>query len=106
VYHNQSQTLIDQYFEQSEEYRKSKETEKKRVFRQNEKTLMDIVKQVPVDANSTAESVVIEVLKIYSKLGQKFPSRSALETATMTALYIHRPSEVENYYCKNLFSWR
>jgi len=106
LYHNQSQTLIDQYFKQSEEYRKSKENEKKSAFRKNEKTLADILKEVEVDCNSTAESVVIEVLKIYHKLGMKFPSRSSLETATMTALYPHRPIEVESFYCRNLFSWR
>lgn len=106
VFHNQSQTIIDQYFKQSEEYRKKKENEKKSAFRKNEKTLSDIMKEVEVDCNSTAESVVIETLKIYSKLGQKFPSRSALETATMTRLYPYRPTEVESFYCKNFYSWR
>lgn len=106
VYHNQSQTLIDQYFTLSDEYRKRKETERKTAFRQKEKTLSYIMKEVEVDCNSTAESVVIEVLKIYSKYGLKFPSRSALETAAMTVLYPHRPSEVESFYCRNLFSWR
>lgn len=106
VYHNQSQTLIDQYYKQSEEYRKSKENERKSAFRKNEKTLADILKEVEVDCNSTAQSVVIEVLKIYHKLGMKFPPRSSLETATMTALYPHRPSEVESFYCRNLFSWK
>lgn len=106
VYHNQSQTLIDQYLDQSDEYRKSKEKERKTAFRKNEKTLMDIMKEVEVDCNSTAQSVVIDVLKMYSKLGQKFPTRSALEVATMSILYPHRPVDVESYYCRNLFSWQ
>ena len=43
VYHNQTQTLLEQYFEQSEQYRKSKETERKQVFRQKEKTLQEVM---------------------------------------------------------------
>lgn len=106
IHHNQSQTVIDQYFKESEDYSKAKAKDRKSTFRKNEKTLAEIMSEVEVDRNSTAERVVTDVLHIYHKLGLKFPTRSALEVAVMTALYPHAPSEVNAYYSRNLFTWR
>lgn len=106
IHHNQDQTLIDQYFKLSEDYNKAKAKERKSAFRKNEKTLAEIMSEVEVDCNSTAERVVTDTLKIYHKLGLKFPTRSALEVAVMSALYPHQPSEVNAFYCRNLYSWR
>ena len=104
IYHNQDQKLIEEYFKKSDDYLKTRETDRRAASRLKEKTLMDIMKEVEVDYSSTPESVVAHVLKKYHEYGLKFPMRSQLETAILAKLYPHNPLIVINFYSKNLYS--
>ena len=101
IYHNQDQTVIDQYFEESDQYKRDKESAKKRSSRLAKKTLRDIVGEVEVDTHTGYDRLVRKVLDLYHKYDLPFPSRSSLETAVMKRIYPFNPEYVSAWYVKN-----
>jgi len=102
IWHTDSQMVLEQYFKDSEQYQREKETERKRIQRKVNKNLMDIMSEVEVDIHTSGESIIRSVLELYHKYDLKFPSRSTLETAVMKKIYSVQPQYVQSYYARNL----
>lgn len=106
--HDFTQTMIDEYYRLSQEYRKRKEAERKSASRSTENFLSLIMKEVAEGARTggphTPQEFMSHILRKYRDNNMRFPNRSTLENAVMTILYEFNPREVERYYSRNLFS--
>jgi len=101
IYHNQNQSIIDTYFELSDDYKKAKEADRKRAFRKQKEIVANIMKAVVVDNSSTPSSITRDILQKHNEHRIRFPSRTTMETMVMTLYYKEKPLEVEGFYTKN-----
>lgn len=102
IYATDDQNVIEKYFEQSEDYRRQKESSRKSASRSTKETLDSIVNGIEVDVHSTPSQVVTKILTEYSKLDKKFPPKSLIETVILKKLYPLQPWFVVDCYARNL----
>jgi len=102
IYHNQDQTLIDEYMIKSDQYRRDLVAERKRASRKENKSLCDILKEVEVSSTTSPSQIVSQVLDRYSELGMKFPTKNSLETAILQKMYTSQQAYVIYCYKRNL----
>ena len=102
IYTNNDQTVIEQYFELSDEYRRRKETDRKQEQRKKQKTLKDIVDGIKITPHTEAYELVRLILEEYAIEQLPFPTRSAIEGAVMRKLYAYNPAYVLEYFTKNI----
>lgn len=111
VRHNVPQTTIDEWLAQSAEYRKQKESNRKRVTRNRTDELQEVYEEIEKDLmdNSTekylrtlqAYEIVEKFLDVCYSKGYRFPTRSQLDYLVMKLLYPHNPYAVRSYYAKS-----
>lgn len=98
--------FLEEMITKSNQYRKDKETERKRGQRAKENCLAEIVKVVAEgvksDPQPTPRVVMSRILHEYNERQIRFPNRSTLENCVMTILYKTRPTLVEEYYLRNI----
>lgn len=102
--HGWDNLFLDEMLSKSQQYRKDLEADRKRQSRKSENTLSDIMKVVAetITSSSTPRYVVNAVLKEYNTRQLRFPTRNALESAVLSALYPHNPVFVQAVYASNL----
>lgn len=101
-----TQTLIDEYFEQSEQYKRDKDKHRKQQQRTRGDQLAEVVKQVEKDlhdrsVNISAEGIVDRVLTICSSENIRFPTRPQMESIILKLIYPFNNHLVRSYYAKS-----
>lgn len=104
--HNFEQTTIDEWFQQSEEYLKSKETSRKRKQRKREEAVgaikAAVIKGLKEHTIShSVDAVIDRLLSEFHNNNLALPSRSIMETITMGCLYHVDRGFVRSYYMKS-----
>jgi len=107
VRHNVPQTTIEQWFHDSEDYLKSKETKRKQKQRTREEKVSQIktamIKGLQTHTiNSDVNSVVDRLLAEFHNAELSLPPRSSFETLVVSIIYHVDKSFARNYYAKNL----
>jgi len=103
--YNYSDTLITQYFERSDQYRKDMEAKAKRKSRERKSILAEVVEQLRTEGEPEGRTVTNTFERIYEIYHQRqlpLPSRSILETAIVN---LQSSRFIREYYLKNLISW-
>jgi len=100
-----TQSLIDEYFKQSEDYVKSKERDRKRKTRGRVDEMSEVFSQVEKDINTrsispTPDAIVIRSLAICHMEGYEFPNRHVMERYILKLLYKHDEGLVRSFYTK------
>lgn len=98
---NVSQTLLEEYFEQSDAYRRNLETNRKQETRKKQSILSRIYLEIKAHppVSLTPETIFDAFREEYAKRDLPLPSRGTLETAIVNLLPEHL---VRSYYLKNL----
>lgn len=101
-----SEGEITELVNQSRQYRKDNETDKKRRQRAKENFLGEYMKEVAEALESVATPTPHLCMRLlidcYARDEKRFPPRSSLETATMSILYKFNKDLVIDWYSKNL----
>lgn len=99
--HNVSQKLLEEYFEQSDAYRRNVETNRKQETRKKQSVLSRIYLEIKAHppVHLTPEALYDAFREEYAKRDLPLPSRGTLETAIVNLLPEHL---VRSYYLKNL----
>lgn len=102
--HGTDQTTLDEWYASSEQYLKEKVTEKKRKERTRAEELAPIWERVKTDLKSVQSPdpsyVVNQVLYRCWEANVRFPTRMALESFVIHALYEKRPEITQIYFQK------
>lgn len=98
-----TQTTLDEWIEQSSDYRKQKETTRKRSQRSRDEQLAGVVEQVTSDLkdNSCGRSVpdvVSRILMICHQEDIRFPARSQMDHIVLKLLYPYDEYIARSYY--------
>jgi len=101
IWHTDSQQVLEQYFKESDQYKREKETERKRASRKENSSLVDILKEVEVDGQTSVADIVAFVLQYCHNHDLKFPNKNMLETAVLKRIYPFQPQYVQEYYMRN-----
>jgi len=106
IRHGTQQTTIEEWFTQSDEYVRQRETKRKRVQRSREdelKLIIDIVEKGLHDNRDirNVEDVSKEFLKHCHHSGIRFPTRSQMETVVVKLLYPYDERIVIKYYTRS-----
>lgn len=104
--HNVPQTTIEQWFNESEEYLKSKESKRKKKQRTREekvsKIKADVISGLKTRSiQSDVGSVVDRLLAEFHNAEISLPPRSSFETLVMSIMYHVDKNLVRSYYMKN-----
>lgn len=105
--HGESQTTIDEWIRNSEEYRKSKESDRKKQQRKREEELGCVIQQVKRDLEVDpklryVDRMVSRILEVCVHNDIKFPARSQMEMIVMKLIYPYNNEVVRLYYLKSL----
>lgn len=103
--HGIDDRFLTETFKKSEDYRKEKETERKRASRGNENFLGNILKDPEVKRLSDPLQIVSVILQKYKEAEKRFPPRSAIESAVMYLIYDHDESSVKRFYSKSFLEY-
>lgn len=103
--HNVSQTTLEEWFHSSEEFLKSKETDRKRKLRSREKHITAIKQRLTKDLQDgnldrNVGSIVDRLLAEFTNAQLSLPSRTSMETLSMSILYPFDAPFVRSYYMK------
>lgn len=101
-----TQTTLDNWLAESDDYRKSKETARKRQQRSREDQLGGVVEQVKSDLQTnncgrTAHDVISRVLMICHQEDIRFPAKSQMDSIVLKLLYPYDEYLVRSYYAKS-----
>lgn len=101
-----TQTRLEEYYDQSAEYRKSKETERKRKQRGHNDELTDVFAEVEKDLKSGSihpcvDSIVTRTLAICSSNAIQFPTRMCMEKNVLRLIYPYDNDAVRSYYARS-----
>jgi len=106
VRHGCSQTFIDEWLAKSDEYRKAKDTSRKReqrlskVFTQD--VLKKVVEKVKTDQSLREPDLVLSlILQEYQAHNKIFPSRTQVENLICTVLHPYKDHLVRSFYLKS-----
>lgn len=104
--HGYTEDEVKGFKERSAQYRTEKETERKRSVRAKDNLLkgyvMEVIEELEQYSNPSPHYIMSLFLQKYDRDDARFPSRSTLETAVLTILYRFSPSQVVEYYTKNI----
>lgn len=101
-----TQTRLEEYFKQSADYRKSKETERKRKQRSHNDELTDIFIEVENHLKEGSiqpdvDSIVTRTLAICSSKNIAFPTRMCMEKNVLRLIYPYNNDAVRSYYARS-----
>lgn len=101
-----TQTFIDEWLLKSDEYRRSKESDRKRSTRLSKAFILEVLKQV-VESVRTDESlrnpgkVLQLILSQYQHHNKPYPSRTQVESLVVTVLHPYDEYLVRSFYLKS-----
>jgi len=106
------QTTIDEWLQQSDDYRKQKETtckrstrtrddELKQVYEELEASLMNLKLTSERYLQTLPQDMVDKFLDLCHKYGYRFPTRSQLDYYVLKLIYPYNPYAVRSYYGKS-----
>jgi len=98
-----AQTTLDTWLEQSDEYRKSKESSRKRKQRTREDELAHITQSLTNDLKDGSISrsvpdVISRILALCHQEGYRFPARSQMDIMVLKLIYPYNEYAVRSYY--------
>jgi len=99
VRHGLNDTYMEELFKRSDDYKKNKETERKKVQRKEESFLCQIMKEDEVKRLTEPLEITSFILKRYRESDKRFPTRSMIESAVMSIQYDINPRLAVEYYC-------
>lgn len=100
VRHGITDQYLTEIFKKSEDYRKEKESERKRASRGDENFLGNIMKDPEVKRLTDALELTRVILQRYKDNGKRLPNRSAVESAVMTLMHDHDSEFVVRHYSR------
>lgn len=101
-----TQTYIDEWLLKSDEYRRAKESDRKRSTRMSKAFSLEVLKKV-VEAVRTDQtlrnpgSVLNLILANYQEANKPYPSRTQVESLVVTVLHPYDESLVRSFYLKS-----
>jgi len=101
-----TQTTLDQWLNDSADYRKSKESSRKRKQRTREEQLNDIIEQVKSDLkdnsiNRSVPDVISRILALCHSEDIRLPHRSQMDMIVLKLMYPYDDYLVRSYYEKS-----
>jgi len=93
--------VLEEYYKQSEQYRKDLEASRRKDSRKKEASYKEIFDSIVVTSDTLPDDVITEVLDECNKRKMNFPSRTLMETNIFRILYPHKPHFVRSFYRKN-----
>lgn len=106
VRHGCSQTYIDEWIGKSDQYRKSKESTRKRAQRTRQSMIQEILDQVETDlkANSIDRTVhgITDALLYNFKLNGLYPMKNQFEMMVIKLIHPYNDNFVRLFYTNNL----
>lgn len=100
---NYTQTVLEQYWEKSKQYRKDLEASRKKDTRKQGSSFKEIIDEYEITPDTTPEGVMEFVLDQCIKREMNFPSKSMLETAIVKIMYRQGQwNIVRNFYLRNI----
>jgi len=90
--------VLEEYYKQSEQYRKDLEASRRQDSRKKEASYKDIFDSIVVTSDTLPDDVITEVLDECTKRKMNFPSRSLMEVNTLRILYPFKPHFVRSLY--------
>lgn len=103
--HGYSESDLDAIVEQSQQYRRDMETNRKSKSRATQKTMKSFIDEISesTEVAAAASHIVFAILQKYEENDMMFPSRSQMENAVMTVMARKgRRDYVQEYYMKNM----
>lgn len=105
--HNVSQTTLDEWFTQSEEYLRNKSSARKRKQRTREEIVGEIKTQIVKELkefsiNRSPTAVVDRLLAEFHNRNLSFPPRATIEIMVMNIMYNVDAEYVRSFYARNL----
>jgi len=102
--YNIPQTVLEEYYDQSDAYRRNVEANRKQETRKKQSVLSRIYLEIKAHppVHLTPDALFDAFREAYSKRDLPLPSRSTLETAIVNLLPEHH---VRSYYLKNISQW-
>jgi len=106
IRYNVSQTTIDEWLYKSDEYRKQKESQRKRQSRTREDELNTVIKEVEKDlkehrCNRSVSDVVHHILALCYHQQIRFPMRTQMDSYVLKLLYPYDEYLVRSFYTKS-----
>lgn len=106
VRHGCDQVFIDEWLVKSDNYKKSKETERKRDQRKRESKYKQIVERVQEELDNdnlgkTAGMIANRLIELYREYGI-YPNKGLHETMVIKLVHPYEPSFVQAYYNRNM----
>lgn len=99
-----TQSLIDEYFRQSEDYVKSKERDRKRQHRSRVDEMTEVFAEVEKDLHDRTiqgyDGIVSRALAICYSKGYDFPTRMTMEKYVLRLMYSRDEYLVRSFYTK------
>lgn len=100
---NYSQTVLEQFWEESKQYKRDLETTRKKEIRKQGSSFKEIIDEIKITSDITPEDVMDFVLSECVKRDMNFPSKSMLETAIVKIMYrTGQNNIVRNFYLRNI----
>ena len=105
------ETFITEWLTKSDEYRRSKESDRKRTQRMSKAFTLDVLKKV-VEAVRTDPAlrnpgnVLNLILATYQEANKPYPSRTQVESLVVTVLHPYDEYLVRSFYLKSFDSYR
>lgn len=103
--HGIDDQFLTEIFKKSENYRKDKESDRKRASREEEKFLNNLMKEAEVKRQSDPLELTKLILQKYRDANKKLPARSRVESAVMTLMYDHDPEFVIRHYSRSFVQY-
>lgn len=96
-----AQQLIDEYFKQSEEYIKTKQSDRKRKQRSRIDEMEEVFTDIQNDTSiRTPSAIITRALYLCHEKGYKFPSKITMEQYVLKIMYKYDESIVRYFYEK------
>lgn len=106
VRHGELQTTIEEWFKESDDYNRQRETDRKRKSRTRDDELAKIIELAKSDLNDNhllrnVECIVDTILKHCHHSNIRFPPRSQMEAMVIKLLYPYNPVMCQLYYSRS-----
>jgi len=98
--HGIDDQFLTEIFKKSENYRKEKESARKRASRGEENFMGLIMKDADVKRQDDPYDLTKMILQKYKDAEKRLPHRSQVESAVMTLMYNHNPDFVIRHYAR------
>ena len=92
-------TLIEEYFELSNQYRKDLEATRRKVNRDKASSFKELFDTL--ESYASADDIIKYILNLCNERGMTFPSRSIMESNVLRLMYKINPEWVNAFYTRN-----